>query len=83
MIGHNLSPLEASVLVLNKMFAAGTSSRCCRHSSCCARMGPRSSTWKTQFATYNFDTQARGERIFAEHFREEDDDWVRNFNTTA
>src|SRR5271154_1743851 len=82
MIGHSTSPLDASVLVLNKMFMAVHVISVRRaFVLLCKELAEVVSLEDGQFATYNFESWREVSEYRAQHFREEDDDWVRTFNT--
>src|ERR1700736_3372528 len=72
------SALEASVLVLNKLFMA-VHIISVRRAFCllCKDLAEVVSLEDGQFATYNFDTWREVSEYRAQHFRQEDDDWVR------
>src|SRR5262249_3464904 len=77
------SALDASVLVLNKLFMA-VHIISVRRAFCLV--------WKDlsevvnledgQFATYDFSTWREVSEYRAKHFRQEDDDWVRTVNSS-
>jgi len=82
MIGHNASPLEASVLVLNKMFMAVHVITVRRaFILLCKELAEVVSLEDGQFATYDFETWREVSEFRAKHFREEEDDWVRTSNS--
>src|SRR5438552_1706110 len=82
MIGNHASPLEASVLVLNKMFMAVHVINVRRaFILLCKDLAEVVSQEDGQFATYTFETWREVSEFRAQHFREEDDDWVRTSNT--
>src|SRR3954467_15447622 len=70
--------LEASVLVLNKMFMA-VHIISVRRAFCllCKEQAEVVSLEDGQFATYDFETWRELSEYRARHFRQEDDDWVR------
>ena len=72
------SPLEASVLVLNKMFMA-VHVISVRRAFCllCKDLAEVVSQEDGQFATYNFESWRELSEFRARNFRQEDDDWVR------
>src|SRR5262245_41560024 len=79
MVMHNASPaLEASVLVLNKLFMA-VHIISVRRAFCllCKDLAEVVSLEDGQFATYDFETWREVSEYRAKHFRQEDDDWVR------
>jgi 5-methylcytosine-specific restriction endonuclease McrA len=78
-----LSPsLEASVLVLNKLFMA-VHIISVRRAFCllCKEVAEVVSLEDGQFATYNFETWRELSEYRAKCFRQEDDDWVRTVNS--
>jgi 5-methylcytosine-specific restriction endonuclease McrA len=82
MIGHTTSPLDASVLVLNKMFMAVHVISVRRaFILLCKELAEVVSLEDGQFATYDFDTWREVSEFRAKHFRQEEDDWVRTSNT--
>ena len=82
MQSHANSPLEASVLVLNKLFMA-VHVISVRRAFCllCKELAEVVSQENGQFATYNFESWRELSEYRAKHFRQEDDDWVRTFNS--
>jgi 5-methylcytosine-specific restriction endonuclease McrA len=72
------SPLEASVLVLNKLFMA-VHIISVRRAFCllCKDLAEVVSLEDGQFASYNFSTWREVSEFRARHFRKEEDDWVR------
>ena len=82
MAAHASSPLEASVLVLNKMFMAVHVISVRRaFILLCKDLAEVVSLEDGQFSTYNFETWREVSEFRAKHFREEDDDWVRTSNS--
>jgi 5-methylcytosine-specific restriction endonuclease McrA len=72
------SPLEASVLVLNKLFMAVHIISVRRaFVLLCKDLAEVVSLEDGQFATYNFATWREVSEYRAKFFRQEDDDWVR------
>jgi 5-methylcytosine-specific restriction endonuclease McrA len=73
-----VSPLEASVLVLNKLFMA-VHIISVRRAFCllCKDLAEVVSLEDGQFATYDFATWREVSEYRARLFRQEDDDWVR------
>ena len=81
MFGNTTSPLEASVLVLNKMFMAVHVIAVRRaFILLCKDLAEVVSLEDGQFATYNFETWREVSEFRAKHFRQEEDDWVRTAN---
>ncbi len=78
MPANSSSPLEASVLVLNKLFMA-VHIISVRRAFCllCKDLAEVVSLEEGQFATYNFASWREVSEYRARHFRREDDDWVR------
>lgn len=79
----NLHPaLDASVLVLNKLFMA-IHIISVRRAFCllCKDLAEVVSLEDGQFTTYNFATWREVSEFRARHFRQEDDDWVRTVNS--
>ena len=76
------SPLESSVLVLNKLFMA-VHIISVRRAFCllCKDLAEVISLEDGQFNTYDFSTWQELSEYRAKHFREEDDDWVRTANS--
>jgi 5-methylcytosine-specific restriction endonuclease McrA len=74
--------LDASVLVLNKLFMA-IHIVSVRRAFCllCKDLAEVVSLEEGQFATYNFSTWRELSEYRALHFRQEDDDWVRTVNS--
>src|SRR5687767_16008928 len=70
--------LEASVLVLNKLFMA-VHIISVRRAFCllCKDLAEVVNLEDGQFATYNFDSWREVSEYRAKHFRQEEDDWVR------
>jgi 5-methylcytosine-specific restriction endonuclease McrA len=76
------SPLEASVLVLNKLFMAIHIISVRRaFTLLCKDVAEVVSLEDGQFATYNFATWREVSEYRARYFRQEDDDWVRTVNS--
>jgi 5-methylcytosine-specific restriction endonuclease McrA len=73
--------LEASVLVLNKMFMA-VHIISVRRAFCllCKELAEVVSLEDGQFATYDFSTWRELSEYRARHYRQEEDDWVRTVN---
>ena len=80
-VGTN-SALDASVLVLNKLFMA-IHIISVRRAFCllCKDLAEVVSLEDGQFATYSFSTWRELSEYRAQHFRQEDDDWVRTVNS--
>src|SRR5437660_4670033 len=81
----NSSPspaLDASVLVLNKLFMA-IHVIPVRRAFCllCKDLAEVVSLEGGQFATYDFHTWREVSEYRARHFRQEDDDWIRTVNS--
>src|SRR5437667_3238731 len=76
------SALEASVLVLNKLFMA-IHIVSVRRAFCllCKELAEVVTLQEGQFATYDFETWREVSEYRAKFFREEDDDWVRTVNS--
>jgi 5-methylcytosine-specific restriction endonuclease McrA len=74
--------LDASVLVLNKLFLA-VHIISVRRAFCllCKDLAEVVSLEDGQFATYDFPTWREVSEYRARHFRQEDDDWVRTVNS--
>ncbi len=74
--------LEASVLVLNKLFMA-VHIISVRRAFCllCKELAEVVTLEDGQFATYTFSTWREVSEYRARHFRQEDDDWVRTVNS--
>src|ERR1043165_829885 len=82
MIGHTASPLDASVLVLNKMFMAVHVISVRRaFVLLCKDLAEVVHLEDGQFATYNFDSWREVSEFRSRHFRQEEDDWVRTATT--
>src|SRR5262245_38807212 len=78
--GH-YTALDASVLVLNKMFMAVHVISVRRaFILLCKDLAEVVALEDGQFATYNFESWREVSEFRARHFREEDDDWVRTAN---
>src|SRR5271170_4063496 len=75
------SALDASVLVLNKLFMA-IHIISVRRAFCllCKDLAEVVSLEDGQFTTYDFDTWREVSEYRSRHFRQEDDDWVRTVN---
>src|SRR6516165_7728922 len=82
MFSTSNSALEASVLVLNKLFMA-IHIISVRRAFCllCKELAEVVSLEDGQFATYDFNTWREVSEYRARHFRQEDDDWVRTVNS--
>ncbi|HEV3115851.1 MAG TPA: HNH endonuclease, partial [Gemmataceae bacterium] len=82
MISSANSSLDASVLVLNKLFMA-IHIISVRRAFCllCKDLAEVVSLEDGQYATYDFNTWREVSEYRARHFREEDDDWVRTVNS--
>ncbi|HMC66725.1 MAG TPA: HNH endonuclease [Gemmataceae bacterium] len=76
------SALDASVLVLNKLFMA-VHVISVRRAFCllCKELAEVVSLEEGQFATYDFASWREVSEYRARHFRQEDDDWVRTVNS--
>src|SRR3954447_19978752 len=76
------SALDASVLVLNKLFMA-VHIIPVRRAFCllCKELAEVVNLEDGQFATYDFATWREVSEYRARHFRREDDDWVRTVNS--
>jgi 5-methylcytosine-specific restriction endonuclease McrA len=76
------SALDASVLVLNKLFMA-IHIISVRRAFCllCKDLAEVVSQEDGQFMTYDFATWREVSEFRARHFRQEDDDWVRTVNS--
>src|ERR1700752_2253525 len=74
--------LESSVLVLNKLFMA-VHVITVRRAFCllCKELAEVVAQEDGQFATYNFESWCEVSEFRAQNFRQEDDDWVRTYNT--
>src|SRR5438046_3984284 len=82
MLCSSNSALDASVLVLNKLFMAIHIVSVRRaFSLLCKDLAEVVSLEDGQFATYDFATWREVSEFRAAHFREEDEDWVRTINT--
>src|SRR6266540_1474270 len=82
MIGNHASPLDASVLVLNKMFMAVHVINVRRaFILLCKELAEVVAMEDGQFATYNFSSWREVSEFRAKEFRQEDDDWVRTSNS--
>jgi 5-methylcytosine-specific restriction endonuclease McrA len=76
------SPLDASVLVLNKLFLAIHIISVRRaFTLLCKDLAEVVHLEEGQFATYDFATWREVSEYRARHFRQEDDDWVRTVST--
>jgi 5-methylcytosine-specific restriction endonuclease McrA len=75
---HAYSALDASVLVLNKLFMA-VHVISVRRAFCllCKELAEVVTLEDGQFNTYDFSTWREVSEYRAKHFRQEDDDWVR------
>src|SRR5437773_4295646 len=75
------SALEASVLVLNRLFMA-VHVISARRAFCllCKDLAEVVSLEEGVFTTYDFSTWREVSEFRAKHFRPEEDDWVRTFN---
>src|SRR5205809_6961049 len=82
MLCSSNSALDASVLVLNKLFMA-IHIISVRRAFCllCKDLAEVVSLEDGQFATYDFSTWREISEFRARNFREEDDDWVRTVNS--
>src|SRR5437867_6115350 len=76
------SALDASVLVLNKLFMA-VHVISVRRAFCllCKELAEVVSLEEGQFATYDFASWREVSEYRARYFREEDDDWVRTIDS--
>src|SRR4051795_6507329 len=74
--------LDASVLVLNKLFMA-IHIISVRRAFCllAKELAEVVSTEEGGFTTYDFETWREVSEFRSQHFREEDDDWVRTVNS--
>src|SRR3979409_933390 len=82
MSASHSSPLEASVLVLNKMFMAVHVINVRRaFILLCKELAEVVSLEDGQFATYDFETWREVSGFRAQTIREEHDDWVRTATT--
>ena len=79
---HHHSPLEASVLVLNKMFMA-VHVICVKRAFCLLAkdLAEVVSLEEGQFTTYDFSTWREVSEFRSKNYRQEDDDWVRTVST--
>lgn len=76
------SALDASVLVLNKLFLAIHITSVKRaFILLCKDLAEVVSYEDGQFVTYNFESWREVSEFRARHFRQEDDDWVRTVNS--
>src|ERR1700757_1774077 len=77
------SALDASVLVLNKLFMA-VHIISVRRAFCllCKDLAEVVALEDGQFATYDFATWREVSEFRAQNFREEDDDWVRTISSS-
>ncbi len=82
MSSSGTSALEASVLVLNKLYMA-VHIISVRRAICllCKDAAEVVSLEEGQFATYDFSTWRELSEYRARHFRQEDDDWIRTVNS--
>src|SRR5207245_2161555 len=81
MIGNHSAPLEASVLVLNKMFMAVHVISVRRaFILLCKDLAEVVNQEDGQYAPYTFENWCEISEFRAKHFREEEDDWVRTSN---
>src|SRR5260370_41166104 len=82
MISNASSALDASVLVLNKLFMA-IHIISVRRAFCllCKDLAEVVSLEDGQFATYDFNTWREVSEFRARHFRQEDDDWIRTVSS--
>jgi 5-methylcytosine-specific restriction endonuclease McrA len=82
MQAHSNSPLDGSVLVLNKMFMAVHVVSVRRaFLLLCKELAEVVSLEDGQFATYDFESWREVSEYRRLHFREEEDDWVRTANS--
>jgi 5-methylcytosine-specific restriction endonuclease McrA len=82
MNSSSTSPLEASVLVLNKLFMAIHIISVRRaFTLLCKDLAEVVSLEDGQFATYNFATWREVSEYRSRYFRQEDDDWVRTVSS--
>ncbi len=82
MSNRHASALDASVLVLNKLFMAVHVISVRRaFVLLCKELAEVVSLEDGQFATYDFDTWREVSEFRAKLYREEDDDWVRTSNS--
>src|SRR5713101_6962542 len=82
MLSSPNSAMDASVLVLNKLFMA-VHIISVRRAFCllCKDVAEVVSLEDGQFATYNFETWREVSEFRSRHFRQEDDDWIRTVNS--
>jgi 5-methylcytosine-specific restriction endonuclease McrA len=82
MSSNGNSALEASVLVLNKLYLA-VHIVSVRRAICllCKDVAEVVSLEEGLFATYNFSTWRELSEFRARHFRQEDDDWIQTVNS--
>jgi len=82
MISTPNTPLDASVLVLNKLFIA-VHIISVRRAFCllCKELAEVVALEEGQFATYDFRSWREVSEFRAKYFREQDDDWVRTVNS--
>jgi 5-methylcytosine-specific restriction endonuclease McrA len=82
MSSNGTSALEASVLVLNKLYMA-VHIISVRRAICllCKDAAEVVSLEEGQFATYDFSTWRELSEYRARYFRQEDDDWIRTVNS--
>src|SRR5205085_9334389 len=82
MHSSSVSALDASVLVLNKLFMA-VHIIPVRRAFCllCKDLAQVVSLEDGQFETYDFTTWREVSEYRARHFRGEDDDWIRTVNS--
>jgi 5-methylcytosine-specific restriction endonuclease McrA len=82
MIACANSPLDGSVLVLNKMFMAVHVVSVRRaFLLLCKELAEVVSLEDGQFSTYDFETWREVSEYRLKHFRQEEDDWVRTANS--
>src|SRR5437764_14959290 len=82
MINRSNSPLDASVLVLNKLFMAVHVISVRRaFILLCKDLAEVVSQEDGQFATYDFETWREVSEFRSKNFRQEDDDWVRTVSS--
>ncbi|MBI3823392.1 MAG: HNH endonuclease, partial [Planctomycetes bacterium] len=81
MLANHSSPLEASVLVLNKMFMAVHVISVRRaFILLCKDLAEVVALEDGQYSTYNFESWREVSEFRAKNFRAEEDDWVRTSN---
>jgi len=82
MLSSPNAALDASVLVLNKLFMA-IHIISVRRALCllCKEVAEVVSLEEGQYATYDFNTWREVSEYRARYFREEDDDWIRTVNS--